>query len=101
MAVKADLSSDGKELTIKINGRFDFGAHQNFREAYERVDGSPKSYIIDLKDTTYLDSSALGMLLLLRDHAGGDHAQIKLSNSNADVKKILAISNFEKLFELN
>jgi anti-anti-sigma factor len=101
MAVKADLSRDGKELTIKINGRFDFSAHQNFREAYERVNGAPSSYVIDLKDTTYLDSSALGMLLLLRDHAGGDDAQIQLKNSNADVKKILAISNFEQLFEFN
>ena len=76
MAISTQLSADGQELTIAIQGRFDFGAHQAFRDAYERVDGTPKRYQVDLQGTTYLDSSALGMLLLLRDHAGGEIAEI-------------------------
>lgn len=100
MAISTQLSADQQELTIAIEGRFDFGAHQAFRDAYERVECAPKRYSVDLQDTTYLDSSALGMLLLLRDHAGGDHAQIRLLNCNNDVRKILAISNFEQLFQI-
>ncbi|MCZ4324101.1 STAS-domain containing protein PA14_20770 [Pseudomonas sp. 8BK] len=100
MAITSLPSSDGQELTILIQGRFDFGAHQEFRNAYERVNTTPQRYVVDLKDTTYLDSSALGMLLLLRDHAGGDSAQIRLLNCNPDVRKILAISNFEQLFKI-
>ncbi|TIH06594.1 STAS domain-containing protein [Pseudomonas leptonychotis] len=100
MAITSLPSSDGQELTILIQGRFDFGAHQEFRNAYERVNTTPQRYVVDLKDTTYLDSSALGMLLLLRDHAGGDSAQINLLNCNPDVRKILAISNFEQLFKI-
>ena len=100
MAISTQLSADGQELTIAIQGLFDFGAHQEFRDAYERVEGTPKRYQVDLQGTTYLDSSALGMLLLLRDHAGGDHAQIRLLNCNGDVRKILAISNFEQLFQI-
>ncbi|MNR56929.1 hypothetical protein D3C85_1776040 [compost metagenome] len=61
----------------------------------------PKSVVVDLKDATYLDSSALGMLLLLRDHAGGDRSDIRLINSSSDVTKILAISNFDKLFDIS
>ncbi len=56
---------------------------------------------MDLQETTYLDSSALGMLLLLRDHAGGDKANIEIRNCSPDVKKILSISNFEQLFEIS
>ncbi|AYC32530.1 anti-sigma factor antagonist [Pseudomonas cavernae] len=100
MAITSHPSADGQELTISIQGRFDFGAHQEFRDAYERVNLSPKRYVVDLEGTTYLDSSALGMLLLLRDHAGGDHAQISLVNCNPNVRKILAISNFEQLFKI-
>ena len=100
MAITSQPSSDGQELTILIQGRFDFGAHQEFRNAYERVNSTPQRYVVDLKETTYLDSSALGMLLLLRDHAGGDSAQIRLLNCNPDVRKILAISNFEQLFNI-
>ncbi|MBD8237192.1 MULTISPECIES: STAS domain-containing protein [Pseudomonas fluorescens group] len=101
MSVESEVSLDGKKLTIAIKGRFDFGSHQDFRGAYECFYKVPESYVVDLKDTTYMDSSALGMLLLLRDHAGGDDAQVTVINSNSDVRKILAISNFDKLFDIN
>ena len=54
-----------------------------------------------MKETTYLDSSALGMLLLLRDHAGGDQAEVEIVNCSPDVKKILTISNFDQLFKIH
>ncbi len=92
--------SDGTELTIKVSGKFDFSCHQDFRGAYEDQESKPESFKIDLAETTYLDSSALGMLLLLRDFAGGDSASISIVNCNSDIKKILAISNFEQLFTI-
>ena len=101
MSIWSSASTDGRELTINIEGRFDFSAHQDFRESYEKAESDPEEYRVDMKETTYLDSSALGMLLLLRDHAGGDSANIKIVNCNADVKKILTISNFEQLFAID
>lgn len=100
MSITAQPSTDGQELTIVIDGRFSFGAHQEFRNAYERVNVTPQRYVIDLGKATYLDSSALGMLLLMRDHAGGDSARITLRNCSPDVRKVLAISNFEQLFRI-
>lgn len=100
MPITSRLSDDGKELTIRVEGRFDFSAHQEFRNAYENVDQQPGAYCVDMNDTTYLDSSALGMLLLLRDHAGGDGAKIQIANCSPDVRKILTISNFEQLFSI-
>lgn len=101
MSVMSEVSLDGKKLTIAIKGRFDFGSHQVFRDAYERFYKVPELYVVDLKDTTYMDSSALGMLLLLRDHAGGDDSEVQVININSDVRKILAISNFDKLFDIS
>lgn len=100
MSIESRASQSGDELTISIEGRFDFSAHQEFRDCYERIDTEPASYVVDLNRTTYLDSSALGMLLLLRDHAGGDNAEVSIVNCNRDVKKILTISNFEQLFSI-
>ncbi|MCK1793976.1 STAS domain-containing protein [Pseudomonas violetae] len=99
MSVVTEVSPDGQKLTISIKGRFDFAKHQAFRESYEHK--ALNAVVVDLKDATYLDSSALGMLLLLRDHAGGDHSDIRVVNSSIDVKKILAISNFDKLFDIS
>ncbi|MBC8995779.1 STAS domain-containing protein [Pseudomonas sp. N40(2020)] len=100
MSVVTEVSSGGKKLTISVKGRFDFAKHQEFRQSYEGVKPKPESFEVNLKDATYLDSSALGMLLLLRDHAGGEKAEITLTHANADVRKILAISNFEQIFDV-
>ena len=99
MSVTSERSADGQQLTITISGRFDFSTHQDFRGAYEK---EPKGQriVVDLTGTSYLDSSALGMLLLLRDHAGGERADVQLVGCNADVIKILTISNFAKLFKI-
>lgn len=101
MSISTKVSDGGNELYINIDGRFDFSSHQEFRKAYEDVATKPEQYIVDMSSTTYLDSSALGMLLLLRDYAGGDHANIKIVKCNDDVKKILTISNFEQLFDIH
>lgn len=100
MPIQTCRSDDGQSLVIKIQGRFDFSTHQAFRDAYEHGGDNVGGYIVDLSEATYLDSSALGMLLLLRDYAGGDDANIIIEHCNNDVRKILTISNFEKLFTI-
>ncbi|HET8799740.1 MAG TPA: STAS domain-containing protein [Marinobacter sp.] len=100
MPIQTRRSDDGKTLIIRIEGRFDFSTHQSFRDAYEHGDPAVRSFVVDLSQTTYLDSSALGMLLLLRDYAGGDNARISIENCNSDVRRILSISNFEQLFAI-
>ncbi|MBD8123479.1 STAS domain-containing protein [Pseudomonas lutea] len=99
MSVTSERSADGQQLTITISGRFDFSTHQDFRGAYEK-EAKGQRIVVDLSGTSYLDSSALGMLLLLRDHAGGERADVELVGCNADVIKILTISNFAKLFKI-
>lgn len=100
MSISADLSKDGNTLTITVSGRFDFSSLQLFRSAYEKIDAKPSSYVVDLKESEYLDSSALGMLLALREHAGGDNADISIINCNPDVKKILVITKLDELFKV-
>ena len=100
MAVSAKRMDDSPVLTITVEGKFDFSDHLDFRHCYESLGQTPEKYVIDLDKTSYLDSSALGMLLLLRDFAGGDQAKIDIINSNADIKKILTISNFQQLFHI-
>ena len=100
MPIHTHRGEDGCTLIIDIEGRFDFSTHQAFRNAYEHEGNGIDNFVVDLSRTTYLDSSALGMLLLLRDFAGGDSAQIQLKNCNNDVRRILTISNFEQLFSI-
>lgn len=100
MPINSQISAEGDSVSIAIEGRFDFSSHRDFRSAYESHGDAVKNYTIDMSDTAYLDSSALGMLLLLRDFASNNSATIKIINCTDDVKKIFSISNFEQLFDI-
>lgn len=101
MPITSNLSTDGSELAIMVVGRFDFSLQMQFRQAYESIRSKPQSYRIDMSGASYLDNSALGMLLLLRDYAGGDAAKVQINNCNAEVRGALQRANFEKLFTIN
>ncbi len=91
---------DGKTVII-LQGRFDFNAHREFREAVEQaVKDTPASIIVDLGSVDYLDSSALGMLLMLRDKAKITGKEVMLANARGSVKQVIDIANFGKLFSL-
>lgn len=100
MPLTSKISADGKVVTIKIDGRFTFHQHREFRETYREIDASNVQFIIDMRNTEYMDSAALGMMLLLRDHAGGDNADIKIINCNDSLSKLIELSNFHKLFNV-
>ncbi|MDH5437082.1 MAG: STAS domain-containing protein [Gammaproteobacteria bacterium] len=96
-------SIDGNGVVkISISGRFDFNLYQEFRDAYKQVENpAAAAYEIDMSGADYMDSSALGMLLLLRERAGGDKANISITGCNTEIKKIFSISNFERLFSIS
>ena len=100
MGLSANLSSDGSELTMAIDGRFDFNIHSDFRNAYRDLPATTR-FVIDLDKASFMDSSAMGMLLLLREHAGGEKAKVNIKNCGAEIRKILEISNFQKLFSIS
>jgi len=100
MSISSNLTGDGKEVTIKIPGRFDFTQNQEFRSTLENTGTNVEKFIVDLDGTDYVDSSALGMLLVLRDKVGGQKDQVKIVNIKPDVKKILTIANFGQLFAI-
>ncbi len=101
MGVFTKLDSNTATLHIDVYGRFDFGLLQQFREATNLFDQGVKVIEVDLSKTEFMDSSALGMLLLLRGMAGDDKNAVRLKNARPDVRKILEIANFDKLFLLN
>jgi len=92
----------GDRATLKLGGRFDFHSHRDFRSAYEKIleTGAVREIVIDFGEVDYLDSSALGMLLLLREKAESTGKNIVLAELRGTVKQVLDIANFGKLFSI-
>jgi anti-anti-sigma factor len=92
----------GSTAVIHLQGCFAYAAKPTFQREIARIlaDDAVRDIEVDLKDVDDMDSSALGMLLLLRDEARGYGRTVAISGINGKVREQLAIANFEKLFKL-
>lgn len=101
--MQTTVTKDGNKSVIKLTGRFDFNTHREFRSAYESLLTDPEVRLVtvDFAGVDYLDSSALGMLLMLRDKLGGANKEVLLSGVSGNVKQVLDIANFGKLFQIS
>lgn len=83
------------EERIEIQGRFDFKSHQAWREMVEDLDVA-SNCVVDMTHTSFIDSSALGMLLMLRDKT----STTRIVGPNEDVRAVFEIARFDQVFEV-
>jgi HptB-dependent secretion and biofilm anti anti-sigma factor len=105
MSVKANYSQDKDTLEISIDGAFDFNLLNNFRDAYKdsannSTEGSQINYVINLRSTSSIDSSALGMLLNMKRTLNKKDKEIQITHCQPQIKKILIISRFDRKFSI-
>lgn len=97
---KVDVDKKDSTVIIRLTGNFDYQCHREFRDAY-RYEPEASRFVIDLHRAEALDSAALGMLLLLRDHAGREKCDITITGSHPNIKRIFEIASFDKLFKIS
>jgi anti-anti-sigma factor len=87
---------------LALEGRFDFNSHRDFRGAYDALlsDARVREIELNFQKVDYLDSSALGMLLLLREKVDSSGKSIALTGLQGTVRQVLEIANFQRLFTI-
>jgi len=99
VTVQENMEKNG--VLIKVSDQFDYALHQEFREAYRYQLASGAVFKVNLEEATYMDSSALGMILLLKEHADKIAGEVIIEKPNDSVKKILSIAKFEHFVTIN
>jgi anti-anti-sigma factor len=102
MSMSIQVEKQEAQSHIKLNGRFDFASHRSFKQAYEGPlkEDAVQAVVVDMGNVNYVDSSALGMLLVLRDRATQAGKKVSLANCQGTVAEVLKVANFGKLFEI-
>lgn len=100
--IKLSTRLSASTAHIELSGRFDFNGRKTMREAYDPIlaNAQVKSIEIDLAQVAYIDSSALGILLLLRERAKETGKKVVLCKASGTVAKVLSVANFQRLFEI-
>lgn len=84
---------------IALSGRWTFTAQGNFMPEIEQArDADAPEIVINLREVTYIDSAALGMLLVARDRAQKKGKTLVLEACQPSVSNILKVASFDKLF---
>jgi len=100
MGFECRVNAEEKLITMKVIGQFDFSIQKPFREAYRYHQDPGYQFEIDLSSAEYMDSAALGMLMLLKEHADTVQCNVKLVNPSVAIGKLLEVAKFGKLFEI-
>ncbi|MBI3481159.1 MAG: STAS domain-containing protein [Nitrosomonadales bacterium] len=98
------ISTLVKDSTARLamSGRFDFHVHREFKDAYTPVleNAAVREIEVEMSNVDYLDSSALGMLMLLNERAKATNKSVTLLNSSDVVSQVLEVANFGKIFNI-
>lgn len=88
---------------IRLSGRFDYTTRSQFMAAAEDcVEQAPAGEIrVDMTGLEYIDSSALGMLLMMRDKARKLDKTIALANARGRVREVIDTAQFDRLFKVS
>jgi len=93
--------SSDQEKTLHCSGQFTFSDNQKFRTILKLIEDRTLSTLtLDFSDVLFIDSSGLGMLLLLRDECTNRNISFTLSRPQGQVEKIFLISRFDEIFTI-
>ncbi len=91
-----------RSARVSMTGRFDFKVHRDFKDAYTPLldNAAAHEIEIEMSKLIYMDSSALGMLILLNERANAANKAVILLNPSGAVSQLLEVANFSRIFNI-
>ncbi len=89
---------NGTATVLGIGGRFDFSARREFKEAMDRQQQAGcRHVILNLEKVSFVDSSALGLLVVAHQNLKLKEGRISLVNPQSYVRQILDLANVPRM----
>lgn len=89
------------ELEVVLKGKFTFTDNKNFLTFLEGMMEKQCNLItLNLEEVSFIDSAALGILLLIRDKCNKSSTNLILQNPKGQVDQMFKISKFDHLFKI-
>lgn len=89
-------------VAIHLEGRFDFGARRAFAAARDKALAEGQRHIqVKFTGVDYVDSAALGMLLILREKAHWSGKSVSLADCRDNVRQMIEVAKFDRLFNIS
>ncbi len=86
-------------FVLKLEGEFDLSDCDRLRDAFS-IPSSASLVVVDLRSTTYIDSSVLKCFFELRSRTNDRGARLVLVGLSSGVKRILEVCHFDTIFDI-
>lgn len=98
MSITVEIS--GTVANIILSGGIDYSKQDEFKKANEQVlsEESVTEIHVNFSKTTFLDSSGIRALLMLRKEADASGRSLSLLHVNENMRDIFEIGGFDKVF---
>lgn len=86
---------------LYLHDRFDFSARVPFKEAVEKAQNEQCAHlIVDLSGVTFMDSSALGLLVVTYQNFKRSNNMVSLLRPQGYVRQVLDLANIPNLMPI-
>jgi anti-anti-sigma factor len=99
--MELDFLVKNGHLELNLKGRFTFADSKSFTKVLDDI--AVKTYqkvIVDFAGVDFIDSAALGILLLTRERCNKTSTSLVLRHPKGQVKQMFDISRFTDLFKI-
>jgi len=99
--VQHKIRQDGNITILEITGQLTSKDRGAFIGLLPTLLSNGGSVCVDMKNLAYMDSVGLGMMITLRDEAEKKGITASISNPSGDVKDLLEMACFDRLFSIS
>ena len=87
----------GKEMTIKFSGRLDTNSSLELSNRIEKEEIKEDLVIFDMKETEYISSAGLRLLISLKKTLNGENKKLEIQNLNDVCKEVFRVTGFNNV----
>lgn len=96
-----EISQHEGVTIVEITGQLIVANRQELKDdVLKLLDSGTRKFLIDFRDTAYIDSSGLGVLVSLSKKIREKGGEMRLSNLNEDLRTLFELTKLDTLFHI-
>jgi len=96
-----EISRQQDVTVVEVTGQLIVGNRQELKDdVLKLLESGSRKFLIDFRDTAYIDSSGLGVLVSLSKKIREKGGELRLSNLNEDLRTLFELTKLDTLFHI-
>jgi anti-sigma B factor antagonist len=96
------ISDAGGVVLVQVDGELIVGNREEFKQSVlERVDAGDRKFVVDFRESSYIDSSGLGALVSLSRKIRESGGELRLAGLNEDLRTLFELTKLDTLFQIS